>query len=66
MGTIPDVRNNPDIVCHHLAIDVDFKPVTKRKHKEGVYKRPAISKEVEKLKEGVLYEKSYTQPSWIT
>lgn len=44
---MPDIE--PNIVCHHLALDPIIKPVAQRKWKEGEEKRRVVEGEVRKI-----------------
>ncbi|CAI8614509.1 unnamed protein product [Vicia faba] len=44
---MPDI--DPNIMCHHLVLDIGVRPVAQHKRKGGEEKRKAIIKEVDKL-----------------
>ncbi|KAM2236788.1 hypothetical protein ACFX1S_012219 [Malus domestica] len=55
---------SPDIICHHLSIDPNTKPVKQKRRSYDVERYEAMKAEVEKLKDiGFVREVNY--PTWV-
>jgi len=55
---------DPNVVCHHLAVNPAVKPVVQRKHKLGEERRNTVDKEVKKLKDACFISE-IKYPTWL-
>ncbi|KAM2926114.1 hypothetical protein FF1_043530 [Malus domestica] len=55
---------SPDIICHHLSIDLKTKPVRQKQRSYDAERYEAMKVEVEKLK-GIGFIREVNYPTWI-